>query len=259
MLSCLLKAGADVSLRDRGGDTALIAACRGGHANAVQLLASAGGRLEEVRLSQTKGAAVRTMVIKAYRAAGKDPDDADAPVPVGYARVQQRQSGRALGGGAPRRTPISGKLKKQLLREKRERRKLKQQGREAEQGREGGEEKEQGGASNEDESGSLEQRHEDDPAGAVAVVGGTDDAAKTIERESYQQTVQRVKKANKHSRGARGLQVQKHHQDLAGLPKTTEYLQLDTNAGAKPLSNTQRKAAKREARRRAREPSVLVG
>jgi hypothetical protein len=99
-----------------------VEACSGGHAAAVQLLVRAGAPLQTVRLSQTKGPAVRTMVMEACRAtAGGDGDgDDEAPEPVGYARVQQRSN--AFYG--PRRTPISGKLKKRLLREKRERKRV---------------------------------------------------------------------------------------------------------------------------------------
>ena len=128
VISCLLRAGADLEMRDRGGSTPLHEACRGGHAAAVQLLAGAGGKLEAVRLSQTKGPAVRAMVLEAMRAAGRD-DEAEAPEPVGYARVQQRSN--AFYG--PRRTPISGKLKKQLLRGKRARKNSKEQEKQQEQ------------------------------------------------------------------------------------------------------------------------------
>ncbi len=117
VISCLLRADADVGVRDRGGNTPLIEACRNGHAAAVSLLVRAGAQLENVRLSQTKGAAVRAMVAEACRTADRDADSDDTDPPVGYARVQQRSN--AFYG--PRRTPISGKLKKRLLREKRER------------------------------------------------------------------------------------------------------------------------------------------
>jgi len=117
VLSALLRAGAALDIRDRGGNLALHEACKGGHASAVRVLVAAPGSpgLETVRLSQTKGAEVRALVADALRAAGKDPDS-DAPEPVGYARKQVKSN--AFFG--PRRTPISCKLKKQLLQTKRQ-------------------------------------------------------------------------------------------------------------------------------------------
>eukprot|EP01048_Picozoa_sp_COSAG05_P003792 COSAG05_NODE_183_length_14758_cov_90.142506_4_plen_243_part_00 len=94
---------------------------------AVQLLVRAGSRLETVRLSQTRGPGVRKLVTEALQKAGTGAGDADAPEPVGYARVQQRSN--AFYG--PRRTPISGKLKKQLLRQKREKKSSKLQDQES--------------------------------------------------------------------------------------------------------------------------------
>ena len=97
-----------------------------------------------------------------------------------------------------------------------------------------------------------------------------------------------MKKANKHTRGAHRSQAKQEqedhqHQDLAldlaeepgeaaengtlverSKGKAAEHGigldKHDAGGSAKPLSNTQRKAAKREARRRARElTTVLVG
>ena len=106
VMSCLLRANADVAVRDRGGNTPLTEACRNGHPAAVSLLVRAGASLETVRLSQTKGAAVRAMVAEAYRAAGRDGEGDEMEPAVGYARVQQRSN--AFYG---QRTPISGKLR----------------------------------------------------------------------------------------------------------------------------------------------------
>ena len=67
----------------------------------MQLLAGAGGPgLETVRLSQTKGPAVRAMVIEAYRTASKDATDAPGEA-VGYARVQQVRERDTLPGNTP--------------------------------------------------------------------------------------------------------------------------------------------------------------
>jgi len=127
VLSVLLRAGAALDIRDRGGNLALHEACKGGHASAVRVLVAAPGSpgLETVRLSQTKGAEVRALVADALRAAGKDSnsvadrlngDKSDTLESVGYARKQVKSN--AFFG--PRRTPISCKLKKQLLQTKRQ-------------------------------------------------------------------------------------------------------------------------------------------
>ena len=59
VLGALLRAGADITIRDRGGNLPLHEAARNGHAHAVEALVNAGAKLEDVRLSQTKGSAVR--------------------------------------------------------------------------------------------------------------------------------------------------------------------------------------------------------
>jgi len=130
VLRALLRAGASVGVRDRGGNLAAHEAARGGHVQCLEALQEAGVDLSEVRLSQTKGAAVRALVVEATRKAsqslqdneaGKD-DEAAEPVEdvekVGYAR----QKTKSCGLWGPRRTPISTKIKKELLQEKRKRR-----------------------------------------------------------------------------------------------------------------------------------------
>lgn len=121
-LQALLRAGADIDLRDRGGNTAANEAARGGHIQCLEALADAGVDVSSIRLSQTKGAAVRDFVQKANRNAAKakdmSPEDIEGPAAVvGYAR--QKTKSTAFWG--PRRTPISTKIKKEILREKRSR------------------------------------------------------------------------------------------------------------------------------------------
>lgn len=121
-LQALLRAGADIDIRDRGGNTAANEAARGGHIQCLEALADAGADVSSIRLSQTKGAAVRDFVQKANRNASKakdaSPDDVEgAAAVVGYAR--QKTKSTAFWG--PRRTPISTKIKKEILREKRSR------------------------------------------------------------------------------------------------------------------------------------------
>ena len=72
-----------------------------GHAHAVEALVNAGAKLEDVRLSQTKGSAVRAMVIAAYRRMGKPDDDDEAAAAVGRDRKQVK-SNAFLGPGARR-------------------------------------------------------------------------------------------------------------------------------------------------------------
>lgn len=86
----LLDKGADVhNIRDRGGNLPIHEACKNGHAAVAKVLARAGSNLEDVRLSQTKGAEVRALVVAALRAANRDEE---APTPVGYARKQVKSN-----------------------------------------------------------------------------------------------------------------------------------------------------------------------
>lgn len=186
VMSCLIRANADIWARDRGGSTPLTEACRNGHAAAVSLIVANGGSLENVRLSQTKGAAVRAMVAEASRrAADRDNGTDDAEPLVGYARVQQKSN--AFYG--PRRTPISGKLKKRLLREKRERKRTDSQG------------------CNEPsaDAAALDSASSNDNcvnATGVSVSTGevSSDAGAGPARASYDETVRKVKQASKLSR-----------------------------------------------------------
>ena len=90
IVGLLLNKGADVNnIRDRGGNLPIHEACMGGHASVVQALVHAGSSLEAVRLSQTKGAEVRALVVAAMRAANRDEE---APAPVGYARKQAKSN-----------------------------------------------------------------------------------------------------------------------------------------------------------------------
>jgi len=95
ILGLLIDKGADVlTIRDRGGNLPIHEACKGGHASAVKVLVRAGSSLEAVRLSQTKGAEVRALVMNATRAR-----DEEAPAPVGYARKQVKSN--AFFGASP--------------------------------------------------------------------------------------------------------------------------------------------------------------
>mmetsp|Transcript_68204 Transcript_68204/g.192276 ORF Transcript_68204/g.192276 Transcript_68204/m.192276 type:complete len:319 (+) Transcript_68204:81-1037(+) len=119
----LLRSGADVEARDAGGNTPAHEAAKSGSVQALEQLASAGARLEAVRLSQCRGQAARALVAEATRRAGTDggeqgDGDDGAAVSVGYERKQAKSN--AFFG--PRRTPISCKIKKQILHDRRARR-----------------------------------------------------------------------------------------------------------------------------------------
>jgi len=120
VLKALLRAKADINIRDRGGNSAAHEAARGGHLQCLETLADAGMDMSAVRLSQTKGVAVRDFVQKASRGADKarctEPDDSqEQAADVGYAR--QKQKSCAFWG--PRRAPLGNKIKREILRAKR--------------------------------------------------------------------------------------------------------------------------------------------
>ena len=115
----LAKSGADFTIADRGGNLPAHQAAKNGHVHVLRLLsAEFGVDITKVRLSQAKGKATRDILIEAYRKAGKtedDGEDEEENAPVGYARKQAKST--AFWG--PRRTPISTKIKKKIIKEKR--------------------------------------------------------------------------------------------------------------------------------------------
>jgi len=117
------KMGADMTITDRGGNLAIHHAAKNGHAQALRIMQEFGADITKVRLSQAKGKAVRDVVLESYRKAGtKDldgSDELDVGEVVGYARRQAKST--AFWG--PRRTPISCKIKKKIIKDKRKNRK----------------------------------------------------------------------------------------------------------------------------------------
>jgi len=108
VLRLLAKHDADFTLTDNGGNTAAHQAAKNGHVHVLRV----------IRLSHAKGRATRDYIIEAYRKAGKknvDDEADDEQAPVGYARKQAKSN--AFFG--PRRTPISTKIKKRIIKEKR--------------------------------------------------------------------------------------------------------------------------------------------
>lgn len=132
-LRILLRAGADLDLRDRGGNLAIHEAAKAGHLQALLLLKDAGSDLAEIRLSQTKGAAVRKLIVTATNV--RDQQGADqsvglasdaatvagdgTAVPLAPAVGYNRKQAKSNAFFGPRKTPISGKLKKEILQRKR--------------------------------------------------------------------------------------------------------------------------------------------
>jgi len=139
VLRLLSRAGADIdSIRDKGGNLPVHQAAQNGHLKALQLLQELGADVSRVRLSHAKGKAVRDFVSNAYKkkntrkstkegnyAENKSDDDLDKrhinDTAVGYGRRQSKST--AYWG--PRKTPISCKIKKKILKEKRQIRKKK--------------------------------------------------------------------------------------------------------------------------------------
>lgn len=124
-LRYLGKEGADLTLADRGGNTASHHAARNGHAHALRALRELGCDITKVRLSQARGKEVRDVLIEAYNRVGKrvkeggdgwcDSIDEEEKKVVGYERKQSKST--AFWG--PRRTPISTKIKKKIIKDKR--------------------------------------------------------------------------------------------------------------------------------------------
>lgn len=123
-LRLLAKSGADLTLADRGGNLPVHQAAKNGHVHTLEVLQELGVDVTEVRLSHGKGRAVRDFLKEAYRRANitheREDDGGEEPV-VGYARKQTKST--AFWG--PRRTPISGKIKKKILKDRRKQRKEK--------------------------------------------------------------------------------------------------------------------------------------
>lgn len=125
-LRYLVKQGADLSIADKGGSMASHHAAKNGHAHALKVLQELGCDITKVRLSQAKGKEVRDVLIEAYKKAGRniregdDEFDSDEEEKVvGYNRKQAKST--AFWG--PRRTPISPKIKKKIIKNKRMRKK----------------------------------------------------------------------------------------------------------------------------------------
>lgn len=175
-LRLLAKSGADFTIADRGGNLPAHQAAKNGHVHALQVLSEYGADITKVRLSQAKGSATRDFVIDAYKKAGKvdgnDEADEEADAPVGYSRKQAKST--AFWG--PRRTPISTKIKKKIIKEKR----LKK--------------KEKAAQKCDEESEIRSQCFNDSDGDEIDVASDTDC---NIEEPSYVETVRQIKRNKK--------------------------------------------------------------
>jgi len=113
----LLSKNVDTSIVDHSGLQAVHQAAKNGRDHVLRTLQAAGVDLSIVRLSQCKGKAVRSIIQASYKdsVVGEEPEAPQEA--VGYARKQPRST--AFWG--PRKTPISGKIKKNILKQRRQR------------------------------------------------------------------------------------------------------------------------------------------
>lgn len=116
-LRYLAKMDADILAVDNGGCTPAHQAAKNGQVQALRLLQDLGADITVVRLSHAKGKATRDLIIEAYKKADKSAeiDVEHESEPVGYARKQVKSN--AFFG--PRRTPISTKIKKKIIKDNR--------------------------------------------------------------------------------------------------------------------------------------------
>ncbi len=212
MLRILAKNGADLEVADRGGDLPAHQAAKNGHVHALLVLQELGVDITKVRLSQAKGKAVRDELIKAYQKAGRktkgteggagDEDGMESEeeeVAVGYARKQAKST--AFWG--PRRQPISAKIKKKIIKEKRLKKREKLE-------RKWGNNLQEEEDANDTADGSSNDATEDVGPHEKAV--SEEDA--TLQQEaSYIETVRNIKRNKKHRR--RQQQMRRQQQKLA--------------------------------------------
>mmetsp|Transcript_18314 Transcript_18314/g.21080 ORF Transcript_18314/g.21080 Transcript_18314/m.21080 type:complete len:311 (-) Transcript_18314:113-1045(-) len=126
----LARSGADIHAIDNGGNMPAHQAALNGHAKALEILQDLGADVTRVRLSQSKGKEVRDIVSRAIRkkkkkerrannVEGTNVEEDEETAAVGYARKQSKST--AFWG--PRKTPISCKIKKKIIKDKRRLRK----------------------------------------------------------------------------------------------------------------------------------------
>ena len=114
-LRYLARLDADIEAVDNGGCTPAHQAAKNGQVQALTLLQDLGADITVVRLSHAKGKATRDLLIEAYKKVGKSETVSQEKELVGYARKQVKSN--AFFG--PRRTPISTKIKKKIIKDNR--------------------------------------------------------------------------------------------------------------------------------------------
>ncbi|KAL7530090.1 hypothetical protein ACHAWF_003238 [Thalassiosira exigua] len=205
-LRFLAKAGADFDISDRGGDLPAHQAAKNGHVHALRALQELGADVAKVRLSQAKGKAARDELIKAYKRAGRQAsrvdedggDDADSEeeiAPVGYARKQAKST--AFWG--PRRQPISTKIKKKIIKEKRLKKKEKMTIK-------------WGPADGDGTSSSNESQEEEEEEEGLSRSGEEISQAQDQHEASYIETVRNIKRNKKHRRRQQQMRRQQNDQ-----------------------------------------------
>ena len=203
VLRQLAKNGADLEVADRGGDLPAHQAAKNGHVHALQVLQELGADITKVRLSQAKGKAARDELIKAYQKAGRktksteggvdaeggedDESSEEEEVAVGYARKQAKST--AFWG--PRRQPISAKIKKKIIKEKRLKKKEKLE-------RKWGNNLQEEEDANDTADGSTNDANED-VEGSREETASAEDSSEQQEA-SYIETVRNIKRNKKHRR-----------------------------------------------------------
>ena len=227
VLRLLAKNGADLEVADRGGDLPAHQAAKNGHVHALQVLRELGADITKVRLSQAKGKAAREELIKAYQKAGRKTnrtcaggdgeeygdESEEEEVAVGYARKQAKST--AFWG--PRRQPISAKIKKKIIKEKRlkKKEKLERKWHNAEE-----EEETVEGSSNCTEEAGPPKR----------TAASTDDEQ---QEASYMETVRNIKRNKKHRR--RQQQMRRQQQKQAEKEEPVNTVSTDDDPGNKGI------------------------
>ncbi|NJN81181.1 MAG: ankyrin repeat domain-containing protein [Caldilineaceae bacterium] len=214
ILRFLLREGADFTIADHGGNTAVHQAAKHGHVQALRVLESFGADLTTVRLSQAKGMpsvtawwrhSVRHQMGATWGMAGQmSTKTTHHPLLLG---MDENKPNRQPFWG-PRKTPISGKIKRNILKQRRQKKQSQQQKTEDVDTRETNPVTEKAGQKD-DECASIEedtipsQKECLDRAAIIA----TDGDAPLPPTVSYHQTVQAVKRNKKQRR--KGRQKQK--------------------------------------------------
>ena len=181
--------------------------------------------------TSSKGKAARDELIKAYRMAGRRTsrvdedggDDADSEeeiAPVGYARKQAKST--AFWG--PRRQPISTKIKKKIIKEKRLKKKEKMERKWIHTECDGA------GSTN-------ESQEEDDEEESLSRAGEEISQAQDQHEASYIETVRNIKRNKKHRRRQQQMRRQRNDQPSSDAEATENDNNLISESGSSRSSS----------------------